>query len=823
MNNPFPFSYFVVGISILNLLVVVAGLLLVYFDWSAARRRELLYLVFTEEKPGQNYFSSARRRRALYTRLLLAFSLLTLHHFLETNLFAVISEPNLYGAYLAWWRTLGTTLPGETMQASALLQAMRVQIWWNLSEVLALILLGVGLLYDLRSKRRSSLDAISIALVAAWTVVVAVIMARIYGFWGGSQVTFQLVPAQMPLAQAGHLMVENLKSWIPAALLTSRITDVMRGVLLLGLIVAIGRQSRAERDAASFQSPLLILAFTLWFGGALVSRLPARGDSFVGSFFGNPAALILGQSLSLILFVVLIARHVLAEYEVMERSRHRLGRERQVIIQFLQRIGSAFSTAPELNTVLDLILSSALETTEAHAAAIYLYHPETKRLGPPVMKHFFPPLYTDTSSAYAEHQSGATEILQAQSLQQSFAMGEKIIGEVAQSGKARLVPDVRVEGIVQGKTTQYFRDYSMLVAPLRVRDAPQAVIAVLQKQRGSFNNDDQSLLQALADQGALVINHVRLITEVREQERLQRELKIAHEIQQRLLPDHCPVIPGFEIGAYGAAATEVGGDYYDFFEVDDDHLGIVIADVSGKGVHAALVVAMMRSAFRMQARQNLDVKEVLQNVNEFLGKDLPQEMFITCIYGILEVSTRRFTWARAGHEPLIVAHPDDSTDVIAPAGFALGILGSPDFDQLLEVDTVTLQSGDRILLFTDGLTEAMNSSGEEFGMQRILGVMSHAKVVLGSIAQIVAPTQTANAHPVAVSARAVSARQATVIADKKQGVESVPCASSVASSLASDLASDEPEDLLSMERAVEDHVAGAPQSDDLTMVFLVAK
>jgi sigma-B regulation protein RsbU (phosphoserine phosphatase) len=811
MNNPFPFSYFVVGVSILNLLMVVGGLLLVYFDWSAARRRELLYLVFTEEKPGQNYFSSARRRRALYTRLLLAFILLTLHHFLETNLFAVISEPNMYGSYLDWWRTRGATMPGDALQSGALLQAMRVQIWWNLSEIMALILLGAGWLYDLRAQQRSALDTLSGVLVALWAVIVAVIMARIYGFWGGDQVIFNPLSPGVSINEAGRTMGNNLKSLMPVAMLATRITDAMRAILILGVVVSMMRRSQAEREESSFPASTLSMAFILWLAGSIVSHLPARGESLIGSFFGNPAALILGQSLSLVLFVMLIARHVLAEYEVMERSRHRLGRERQVIIQFLQRIGAAFSTAPELETVLDLILSSALETTEAHAAAIYLYNPETKRLGPPVMRHFFPPLYTDTSVAYAEHQSGATEVLQEQSLQQTFALGEGVIGEVAQSGQARLVPDVRAEGIVQGRTTQYFRDYSMMVAPLRVRDEPQAVIAVLQKQRGSFNTEDQSLLQALADQGALVINHVRLITEVREQERLQRELKIAHDIQQRLLPERCPTIPGFEIGAYGAAATEVGGDYYDFFEVDPDHLGIVVADVSGKGVHAALVVAMMRSAFRMQARHNLDVRDVLQNVNEFIGNDLPQEMFITCIYGILEVSTRRFTWARAGHEPLILAHPDDSTDVIAPAGFALGVLGSPDFDQLLEVDTVTLQSGDRILLFTDGLTEAMNASGEEFGMQRILGVMSHENASRIGLVGKPPSTKTANTHPVAVSAG-----QTAVLADDKLHLTDIsPCGPGIAP--------DEPEDLLSMERAVEDHVAGAPQSDDLTMVFLAAK
>jgi serine phosphatase RsbU (regulator of sigma subunit) len=809
MNSPYPFSYFVVGISILNLILVVAGLLLVYFDWSAARRRELLYLVFTEEKPGQNYFASARRRRALYTRLLLAFVVLTLHQFCETNLFAVISEPNLYGAYLDWWRTMGATQPSDPLQIGALLQAMRVQVWWHLSGVLALILLGTGVLYETRGQQRSLLDRISLTLVALWVTIVVVIMARIYGLWGGAAVTFNHLAPSASI-EKGLALQENLKSWMPVVLLTRQITFAARTLLVAGILVALWRQSDVERGESEFPRKLLFAAFGFWIAGSIFSRLPDMGQGFIGSLFGNPAALMLGQTASLTLFVVMIARHVLAEYEVMERSRHRLGRERQVIIQFLQRIGAAFSTAPELETVLDLILSSALETTEAHAAAIYLYHPDTKQLGPPVMRHFFPPLYTDTSKAYEEHQSGATEVLQAQALKQTFALGEKIIGEVAQSGRGRLVPDVRVEGIVQGKTTQYFRDYSMLVAPLGVRDQPQAVIAVLQKQRGSFNNEDQSLLQALADQGALVINHVRLISEVREQERLQRELKIAHDIQQRLLPDHCPIIPGFEIGAYGSAATEVGGDYYDFFEVDKDHLGIVIADVSGKGVHAALVVAMMRSAFRMQARHNLDVREVLQNVNEFIGNDLPQEMFITCIYGILEVSTRRFTWARAGHEPLIIAHPDDSTDVIAPAGFALGVLGSPDFDQMLEIDTVTLQSGDRILLFTDGLTEAMNASGEEFGMQRILNVMNHSQIAKRGVGEI-APTQTANAHPVTVAA----GQTAVMASDKLKLVELSPCGP--------DIAPDEPEDLVSMERAVEDHVAGAPQSDDLTMVFLAAK
>jgi sigma-B regulation protein RsbU (phosphoserine phosphatase) len=789
MGNPFQPSYFVMGVSLLNLLMVVAGLLLVYFDWSAARRRELLYLVFTEEKPGQSYFSSARRRRALYTRLLAAFSVLTIHQLIEANLFASITEPSHYGAYLDWWRSDLDVIPTGTT-ANALLQALRMQVWWQVTEALGFTLLGAGLLYDARARRRVTIDTLTLAMVALWAILVLLLVSRIYGIFGGA-------------------LPNMLKAWTPIAMASRNFASIFRLVVGFGVLVALLTQSREEHKESDFSRTLLVAAFTMWVSGGVISLLPSSGDSSILTGLpGNPAAISFGCTISFALLLSMIAKHVLAEYEVMERSRHRLGRERQVIIAFLQRIGAAFSTAPDMETVLEIILSSALETTEAHAAAIYPYHVDTGRYGPPVIRHFFPPLYEDTSAAYAEHHSGATEVLLEQAKKQSFALGEGIIGEVAKTIRARLVPDVRAEDIVRGKTTQYFRDYSMLVVPLRVRDEPQAVIAVLQKQRGSFNTEDQSLLQAVADQGALVINHVHLTAEAREQARLRRELEIAHDIQQRLLPDRCPIIPGFEIGAFGSAAHDVGGDYYDFFEVDDDHLGIVVADVSGKGVHAALVVAMMRSAFRMQAKDNLDVKDVLNRVNEFIGNDLRRDMFITCVYGILEVSSRRFTWARAGHEPLVLAHPDDSTDVLAPAGFALGVLGSPDFDQLLEVDTVTLRSGDRILLFTDGLTEAMNSRGEEFGMQRILRVLSHSDPTV-SVSGQAANTKSQAPKPVAISAEQTPALD--------------PCKPQLVAHCGAPLDIEEPADLISMERAVENHVDGAPQSDDLTMVFLVAK
>ncbi len=372
---------------------------------------------------------------------------------------------------------------------------------------------------------------------------------------------------------------------------------------------------------------------------------------------------------------------------------------------------------------------------------------------------------------------------------QSFNLGEGIIGEVAESGRAQLVQDVSAEGIMVGTTTEYMRNRSMLVVPLRVRDEPLGVLAVLNKQRGSFGREDQGLLQSLADQGALSIQYAVLTNEARQQERLRRELQIARDIQKHLLPEKCPEVKGFEIAGRATSATEVGGDYYDFVQIDDDHLGIVLADVSGKGVHAALVVAMIRSAFRTQARTTTDVRQVLGGVNDFITEDLPENMFITCVYGVLEISTRTFTWARAGHEPLILAHPSAPCELMSPDGFALGVIEGADFRDLLEVQTIQLHSGDRILMFSDGLTEAMNSEGEEFGMERIL--------------EILEPHEGHNGYHVTnQSVRDAFATETSVCAP--------------------DLAPDSPDDLIELEDAVATHVGDAEQSDDLTMVYLAA-
>jgi len=210
---------------------------------------------------------------------------------------------------------------------------------------------------------------------------------------------------------------------------------------------------------------------------------------------------------------------------------------------------------------------------------------------------------------------------------------------------------------------------------------------------------------------------------VAEQERLQKEMQLAQDIQQTLLPSSVPEIEGYEIDSFYESAKEVGGDYYDFVEVDKDCLGIVVADVSGKGVPGSLVMTMIRTALRTEARGVKSASEVLARLNDFVEKDMKKGMFVTIFYVIIDSKRRRLNYASAGHNPMILfRQTTKKTYYLNPKGFPVGIsLPDPDlFKKSIESDTIQLAEDDILLIYTDGITEAMNSKRYLFGEERLL-------------------------------------------------------------------------------------------------------
>ncbi|MBN2030453.1 SpoIIE family protein phosphatase [bacterium] len=211
-----------------------------------------------------------------------------------------------------------------------------------------------------------------------------------------------------------------------------------------------------------------------------------------------------------------------------------------------------------------------------------------------------------------------------------------------------------------------------------------------------------------------------------ERERLQKEMQVAQEIQHTLLPSAFPEIEGYEIASYYEAAKEVGGDYFDFVEVDKDTLGIVVADVSGKGVPGSLIMTMIRTALRTEARGNKNAADVLTRVNDFVINDMKRGMFVTIFYIILDSRRRTINYASAGHNPMILYRGKTKKSFyLNPRGFPIGI-NLPDntlFRKSIQSDTLRLRDDDILIVYTDGITEAMNIRRERFGDERLLSAI----------------------------------------------------------------------------------------------------
>lgn len=239
-----------------------------------------------------------------------------------------------------------------------------------------------------------------------------------------------------------------------------------------------------------------------------------------------------------------------------------------------------------------------------------------------------------------------------------------------------------------------------------------------------YSGDDRKLLANLAAQAAPAVRVGQLVrqqeAEARSRERIEQELRVATLIQQQFLPKELPELGGWQVAAHYRPAREVSGDFYDFIELADGRVGIVAGDVTDKGVPAALVMATTRSILRGEAAHYTSPGKVLQRVNDLLVPDIPAQMFVTCLYGVLEPATGRFTYANAGHNVPYVTTEKGVVELRA-RGMPLGLMP----DMVYEEKKATLAPGETVLLHSDGLIEAHNSEREMFGFPRLMQLMEN--------------------------------------------------------------------------------------------------
>ena len=205
-----------------------------------------------------------------------------------------------------------------------------------------------------------------------------------------------------------------------------------------------------------------------------------------------------------------------------------------------------------------------------------------------------------------------------------------------------------------------------------------------------------------------------------ERERLASELEIAHQVQLKLLPDEIPAVEGYSFAAICEPAREVGGDYYDFIKIGKNKIGVVIGDVAGKGLPAAIYMTLVKGIFQSVAGNSFSPRELLSNMNKLVYQIIEKGLFVTMFYGIIDIRNKKFTFARAGHEaPIFFNTNNGEVQSLRPVGMALGFDSGEKFDPNIEEITLDLNSGDTIVLYTDGYTEANNRLNEEYGKERM--------------------------------------------------------------------------------------------------------
>lgn len=265
------------------------------------------------------------------------------------------------------------------------------------------------------------------------------------------------------------------------------------------------------------------------------------------------------------------------------------------------------------------------------------------------------------------------------------------------------------------KGFQISPDEVIVVSPLLVKGKELGVIFIIEDKNKFIGNDEETI-SALTIQVAIAINNAKIYADLRVKERISQELEVASRIQKTILPKNITNIYGLQIANYFEPAKEVGGDYYDYTVKDDENVSITIADVSGKGVPAAFLMALGRSILKTLERQGQSSADNLRNLNQIIYPDITEDMFITMLHSNFNNKTKILTYSNAGHNPLIVYRAkEDKVELHSVKGVAIGFMQGYNYKQ----GELKLEKGDIVLYYTDGITEAENPNKELFGFERL--------------------------------------------------------------------------------------------------------
>ena len=405
----------------------------------------------------------------------------------------------------------------------------------------------------------------------------------------------------------------------------------------------------------------------------------------------------------------------------LERSHEEIQVEETLVFDFLHGLGEAFRETIRPQELHRLIVEGAVRILDAHGGALYVTDRTGGKLTPAFISKDCPPL-VDVPSNILQQAAANPIALETFLRLRTVAPREGVIGRVWQAGQAVCLNEFSEAPELAQLRGSAFGSVSVMATALRYGDQDLGVLALANGPMGApFSQADLVVFKSIAEQSAFALYNATIYSMANEKKRLDHDLEIARDIQRILLPSEAPAIDGFQISGINVPARQVSGDYFDYIQVDQDRLGVAIADVSGKGVPASLIMAICRSVLRAEAARNPSPAHVLRKVNRQLYPDIKEDMFISMAYLILGHQQDGVTLARAGHDaPLWYKRQSQTVMPVKSPGMVVGIDSGSVFDRLTADFAVPLERNDCLVLYTDGVTETLNSEGDEFGVDRMM-------------------------------------------------------------------------------------------------------
>lgn len=438
------------------------------------------------------------------------------------------------------------------------------------------------------------------------------------------------------------------------------------------------------------------------------------------------SALVLACALVIVVLVFALRNQRRLKRLLRQRFRD-LECEEERMFSFLHELGIAIENEPAPSLLSRIIVDGIDKVVKARGGAVYFLGADKTFLLPSYISEDCPPL-VGIPVEVRKRAERDPRALESHLRLSRVGVDDGILGYCLTVGEPIHVPDVKNHPSFRDAFIRYTDNVAALVAPLRHAGKDMGVLVVARNHiDGAFTANDFAVFSSAAEQSSFAIGNARVHREAHEKRAIENELQNAREVQRILLPQQDPIVAGFRISGTNLPARIISGDYYDYIDLGGNRTGIAIADVSGKGVPAGLMMAMCRSALRSIAPGKTSPAEVLSGVNRQLFPDVREDMFISMAYGILDETTGSLAMARAGHDPALwYRRGTGSVESIRSPGLAIGVDEGLVFDRVTKDIEITLAPGDCVLFHTDGVREAMGADEEEFGLERLSEVFRDA-------------------------------------------------------------------------------------------------